>query len=307
LGGERAKHLLRHSNYNLKHRLGYLQHLSDKGGHQMNILRIWRFLPIGLFFVLSFTTGYSQEKNPATADDFLQAFDFPDVPQKDLEFIKLRFDREIEQLQVMRRYAERHLRQLIFERDIAFESFLSKQRLIELNEKRKLETTNAAKENAEFMSKFAELLLALESAGDFKIYEGFPRTEEKSSAESEKQNKSIKFEEWEFYFEPLEVQTSMVERLRSILVNYKGFQPYSGAKFCGGFHPDFCIEWNSSNNKTFRLFVCFGCHEVLFVSPDEKVSFDFSEETWKSFAQIAIATFQRQADRIKHLDQLIGH
>ena len=209
----------------------------------MIILGKSRFLAIWLIFVLFCTSGYSQETNPVTAEDFLQAFDFPDIQQKKLEIIKLPFDLEIEQLQVMSRYAERHLRRLRFERDVAVESFLSKQHLIELNENRKQETKKSAKKTAEFMSKFAELLLAIESADDLKMYEGTPRDGEKSDAEIKDQQKTVKLDEWIFYAEPLEVPASLVERLRSLLVNYKGFQPYSGPKFCGCFHTDLYIEW----------------------------------------------------------------
>ena len=261
-------------------------------------------LRLSLSFVLAIATSlnvaYAQES--FFFDESLYEIKVSDLQDEKLTEIENELHDEIEQLRERLRTTQQKLRQQEFERASALDAVLTTEQLKSLNEKRRAETIQNAKANADFVVKFAKYLEVVSSADALSIYEGLP------DAELEKiknVNKTIEIDGWAFYAEPLPAKSSIVEKLRSSLVDYRTFEPYSGGKFCGGFHPDFCVKWKTGD-KIYYVQICLGCFEAVFISTDGKTTFDFNDAAWKSFAQIALATFTRHGDIIKKLDEMLG-
>jgi len=227
------------------------------------------------------------------------------LQEKKLTAIEEQLDDDIEKLNDKLRSMQQSLRKKVFDRNNALDAVLTPEQLADLSKKRREETIQRAKANSEFMSQFSKYLKCIADAESLTIYEGLPRADGVGLKKIKDQNKTIEIDGWGFYAEPLTANGSMVEKLRSSLIDYKTFEPYSGGKFCGGFHPDFCVEWKTGS-KTFYMQICLGCFEAAFIQPTGKTMFDFNDAAWKSFAQIAISTFAKHSDIIKKMDQMIG-
>ena len=216
-----------------------------------------------------------------------------------------RLNEEIHQLQDTLRTTQQKLRQQVYVRDNELEALLTAEQLKSLNEQRLSETRENAKRGVQFMAEFARFLDHVSASGELTVFEGLPRATDDELAKIKNDNKTIEIDGWYFYAQPLPTKPSTVEKLRSTLVNYQSFQPYSGGKFCGGFHPDFCVEWKTSG-KTHNLLVCLTCFESVYITPTGKTRFDFNDAAWKSFTQIAVSAFIKHKDVIEKLDQKIG-
>ena len=227
------------------------------------------------------------------------------LQEKKLTEIEERLDEDIEQLKNKLRSMQQSFRKKVFERSNALDAVLTPDQLANLTKMRQDEAIQRAKANSEFMSRFSKYLKCIADADSLTIYEGLPRADDAGLKKIKDQNKTIEIDGWSFYAEPLTANGSMVEKLRSSLIDYKTFEPYSGGKFCGGFHPDFCVQWNAGG-KTYFMQICLGCFEAAYIQPTGKTMFDFNDAAWKSFAQIAISTFARHGDIIKKIDQMIG-
>jgi hypothetical protein len=110
----------------------------------------------------------------------------------------------------------------------------------------------------------ATTLLSHVSGGveKFMVYEGLPHPfEGKHFVASEilKLPTVVIDEEW-FYLpaRPLPAE-DMARLLRMFGAGL--FKPWRGFKFCGGFHADYAVSFESGGNSWLVLF-CFGCHEA---------------------------------------------
>ncbi len=56
------------------------------------------------------------------------------------------------------------------------------------------------------------------------------------------------------------------------------YKEFSGEKKCGGFHPDFAVEWQIGTAK-YQALICFGCGEVKLFGPGYESRYDFHSET----------------------------
>jgi hypothetical protein len=222
-----------------------------------------------------------------------------------LEEIESRRNNEIERLQETLRTSRQQLRQQLFELDTELEQVLTAEQLRTLNAKRLEQTRDKANKNAQFMGQFAEFLKSVSEAESMIIYEGLPRASDDELANIKQKHETVDIDGWSFYSAPLAASPSIIEKLRSTLVDYRAFEPYTGVKFCGGFHPDFCVQWKVGE-QTHNALVCLRCFELAYVEPSGKRTFDFNDAAWKSFAQIAIAIFQHHGDVIQKIDEAIG-
>ena len=69
-------------------------------------------------------------------------------------------------------------------------------------------------------------------------------------------------DEW-FYSLPQEVKFEHILALQR-LVDSGLFRPWSGLKFCGGFHADWAVAIPTGKSTLYMLF-CFGCHEAKII------------------------------------------
>ncbi len=78
------------------------------------------------------------------------------------------------------------------------------------------------------------------------LYEGLPhQLYEGPSLENERQTKAVQeLDGYTFYEEPLALAGDDTTRLSEILGDSKTYKPFTGEKKCGGFHPDYAVEWH---------------------------------------------------------------
>lgn len=118
--------------------------------------------------------------------------------------------------------------------------------------------------------KAAEQLGAIARRADaIVVYEGLPHQHfERESFESEIATKDvIDLDEHPFYREPLEISPEDLDRIREFVTGPDAFFNFVGEKECGGFHPDYAVEWRVGQER-FRLLLCFGCGEAKIFGPN---------------------------------------
>jgi len=98
------------------------------------------------------------------------------------------------------------------------------------------------------------------------VYEGLPHPlyEEEAFRGELKAARTAQLCGFPFYREPLELKDEDARALRDLLGDASTYRAYSGEKKCGGFHPDYAVEWPSSGEVD-RALICFGCSEVRII------------------------------------------
>ncbi len=111
------------------------------------------------------------------------------------------------------------------------------------------------------------------------LYEGLPhQMYEHQALEAEKKAKStVTLHEFPFYRETLELKPDDGERLKDLLGDPASFELYSGEKRCGGFHPDYAIEW-SARGQMYQALVCLGCWEIKIYGPKGETLYDIRND-----------------------------
>lgn len=64
--------------------------------------------------------------------------------------------------------------------------------------------------------------------------------------------------------------------------NFANLQPLQA---CGGFHPDFCLEWQDGD-ATYQVLICFGCYEVKCYGPRTELWCDIQESAYDQFKKV---------------------
>ena len=111
--------------------------------------------------------------------------------------------------------------------------------------------------------------LSIAGASALVIYEGLPHpTMETQSFQTERLGPKPTFERsgsW-FYTDRLVIPAAETAALQQTLGNPRDYQKFSGEKKCGGFHPDYAVEWTEAS-VTRTALICFTCDEIKVVGP----------------------------------------
>ncbi|QEH34637.1 hypothetical protein OJF2_31780 [Aquisphaera giovannonii] len=91
-------------------------------------------------------------------------------------------------------------------------------------------------------------------------------------------NRTVRLQGYLFYDDRLELKGEVADRLASVLTAERSFQRRRAAKKCGGYDPDYCIEWRSDGATTYIL-VCLECGEVKLFGPRAELYCDLSAES----------------------------
>lgn len=135
----------------------------------------------------------------------------------------------------------------------------------------------------------------IKQATQVRLYEGLPHqvNERKLWEQEMKTGKSMTLHDFPFYQEMLPLKSDDATRLTALFGDEKAIQPYQGVeklpdgrlvvagRACGGFHPDYCIEW-IAQGATYQLLVCFGCGEARCYGPKRVLWFDFDRPAFDS-------------------------
>ncbi len=136
---------------------------------------------------------------------------------------------------------------------------------------------------------YAQLKLILEGIhrpGEVALYEGLPSEFwEPQLRESEvNQKKTIGLYGYLFYDERLAPQGSDLEQFTKLFSDTRSFQRYRSSKVCGGYHPDYCVEWKKGDLTT-RALICLECAEVQFFAPRTELYCDLSPEASRNLTR----------------------
>ena len=110
------------------------------------------------------------------------------------------------------------------------------------------------------------------------LWEGLPHQMfEHDLMESERRSKPVQeLHGYWFYKEPLAPSAEDSKRLTQVLSDPATYAPFSGEKKCGGFHPDYAVEWQKGSDA-YRALICFGCDEAKLFGPGVDERHDLNE------------------------------
>ncbi len=119
------------------------------------------------------------------------------------------------------------------------------------------------------------------------LHEGLPHQMYESAAlATEKKSKpTVNLHGFSFYRESLELKAGDDEELKALLGDPRTFEPFAGEKRCGGFHPDYAVEW-SVGGKVHTVLICFGCGEVKLYGPTGETRYDIQQDVRKRLENV---------------------
>jgi hypothetical protein len=119
------------------------------------------------------------------------------------------------------------------------------------------------------------------------LYEGLPHQMfETKLLKEERQTKPVQeLNGYPFYQEPLALSQEDAKQLSEMLSDSSSFRFFMGEKKCGGFHPDYCVEWQRGA-ECYRAALCFGCHEVKVFGPGIESRNDLSPRAYEKLKRI---------------------
>jgi len=126
---------------------------------------------------------------------------------------------------------------------------------------------------------------SITSADSISIYEGLPhQVFERDLMERERARSDIFWiAKFPFYAPALKPEDQ--QSLKSILSAASTLKLFAGEKMCGGFHPDFCVSWDSEQ-RTFNALICFGCHEIIFELEGKTFRYDLNQNAYEELMRV---------------------
>ncbi len=119
------------------------------------------------------------------------------------------------------------------------------------------------------------------------LFEGLPHPHwENELLDSERRSKkTTEIAGSFFYEEALPLNQADAHRLKELYCNQTSFTPLVGMKACGGFHPDYCIEWSDVRER-YLVQICFGCHEMKTFFNGKELYCDIGQQAYDEFEKI---------------------
>jgi len=134
------------------------------------------------------------------------------------------------------------------------------------------------------------------SAARTTLYEGLPhqRFERETLASELQTADTLRIQDYSFYRQPLAMSDADARALREIMSDGDSFARPDPLmkKACGGFHPDYCVEWTSGSGAATRALICFGCEEVILAGGSRPVTFDIHPEAERALEAV-LTTYVR--------------
>jgi hypothetical protein len=133
------------------------------------------------------------------------------------------------------------------------------------------------------------------------LFEGLPHQliERELLASERKTKQTVDLHGYPFYSEPLALMPEDAEKLKALLGDATRFASFSGEKRCGGFHPDYAVEW-TVEGQVYHCLVCFGCGEVKIYGPLGESRFDMERDTEKRLRSVLWA-YEKNRPAAKHV------
>jgi hypothetical protein len=150
------------------------------------------------------------------------------------------------------------------------------------------------KEPSTVLANFGPLVEIIRKADKMTLYEGLPHQYwEASKLKSElNEKKTVEYHDFPFYAEPLILRKEDADWLTKALTDSKTIERHYEEHLCGGFHPDYCIEWQAGNDKVLCQ-VCLGCAELQLFGPKNNLHCDLEQDAYTSLKKL-LAPYRKQ-------------
>ena len=134
---------------------------------------------------------------------------------------------------------------------------------------------------------YKPLAEAIGKADRVVLYEGLPHQvfEAKLLETERKEKKTVEHHGFPFYSEPLELKGDDGQKLIALFTDPGSFSKLTEWKRCGGFHPDYLVEYNVGDD-VYRMLVCLGCCEVKVYGPKAGLYCDICGKSKEAFEKV---------------------
>ena len=137
---------------------------------------------------------------------------------------------------------------------------------------------------------FKRLAAGIEKASALMVYAGTPHPMYRTAppppgAPREPERKKVKIHGEEFYEQAHVAGKEEIAKLKTLATNEANFSKWVGAKACGGFHADYCLEWKDGH-KVYQMMLCFGCDEAKIYGPETDLYANVNPKALKAFSQV---------------------
>ncbi len=152
-------------------------------------------------------------------------------------------------------------------------------------------------ERDRYKSEMEALTKGIANSKSLKVYEGVTRgfVPKDKIEETVKEFKLVKLHDHYFYPNEVEVSERSAGILKVICKEPKNFsrRDTERTKFCGGYHPDWCVEFQDGK-ETFQVLICFSCHEAKIYGPKNEVYCDFPKPIREDFGRLLEPLFKHR-------------
>jgi hypothetical protein len=134
------------------------------------------------------------------------------------------------------------------------------------------------------MATLGEARNIIAAAKSFTVLEGLPHQTWEADKLKQELAKGIANEVhgFPFYTKALVPSEKDAAILRELATAHTSYRPYSGPKRCGGFHPDYALEFANGGQKL-HIQLCFGCKEARFHAPGMELTLDLTHDAFGQF------------------------
>jgi hypothetical protein len=130
------------------------------------------------------------------------------------------------------------------------------------------------------------VLEGIRKSGEVVLHEGLPSEfwEPQLREREVGRKKTTRLHGHPFYDERPALRAADAERLTALFSAKGSFRRYRGPKGCGGYHPDYCVEWKAGDGAT-RALISLECGEVKIFGPRSELHCDLSPEAGQRLEQ----------------------
>lgn len=138
------------------------------------------------------------------------------------------------------------------------------------------------------------ILAAIPKSADVKVYRGLPSEfwEPELRAQELSRAKTVKLHGYPFYDEPIPIQEPDAGRLTSLLSSKATFRRHGGKNQCGGYSPEFGVEWKAGADST-RALICLECLEVKLFDAKHELYCSLNPDVRQSL-ESTLSRYRRQ-------------
>ena len=138
---------------------------------------------------------------------------------------------------------------------------------------------------------YADLVEATRQADVVIVWEGLPRDNAGvTTLPNSTERSPLQISDQLFHVRPVPLTDEEAAAVGDAVVKKKdNFKPWSGVKFCGGFHANYAIEWRAHGVTVAQVLLCFTCHEARFIVGERVELVDQSSEGFQAFRTLLMS------------------